>query len=222
MPAELDRAGVDRGRKPFVASMGIYLFSPPGAARPAEAAAGHRLRQGDHPARARDAPRQAYLFDGYWEDVGTVESFYDANITLTRRRPAVRLLHPRRPIYTRPRFLPASRVIDAGADSAIVCDGCVIDHARSPTRSSASAIVQPGAQRSRDTVLLGADLYETCRRAARECRRSASARRRARARHRRQERAHRRRRPLVNQRGLTDAEGDGYVIRDGIAPPPPP
>jgi glucose-1-phosphate adenylyltransferase len=102
----------------------------------------------------------AYLHRGYWVDVGTVRSFYDANILLTQRNAPFNFFHPRFPIYTRPRFLPGSRFIACRTDSAIVCDGCSLDTCSiSASVIGIRTIVRPGAQITR-SVLLGADLYE--------------------------------------------------------------
>ena len=112
--------------KPFVASMGIYVFSrdvlletltQPGIDFGKEiipkALAKYRVNP--------------YVFRGYWADVGTIDAFYDANIQLTRRGSAFNFFHPRRPIYTHPRFLPGTRSYDCRIDSSIVAEGCYLD-----------------------------------------------------------------------------------------------
>ena len=101
-----------------------------------------------------------YIFRGYWADVGTIDAFYDANISLTRRGAPFNFFHPRWPIYTHPRFLPATRVFDSHLDASIVAEGCYID--RGTVSSSVIGIrtrISPGAKVTR-SVLLGADFYE--------------------------------------------------------------
>ena len=101
-----------------------------------------------------------YLFRGYWADVGTVDSFYDANIMLTRPGARFNFYDPHRPIYTHPRFLPGSRLSDSTVRDAIVAEGCFLD--RCAIESSVIGIrtsVQQGAT-IRRSVLLGADYYE--------------------------------------------------------------
>src|SRR5205809_464107 len=102
----------------------------------------------------------SHLFRGYWADVGTVDSFYDANIMLTRRGAPFTFYDPRRPIYTHPRFLPGSRISDCELREAIVAGGCYLDRcAVDQSIIGIRTTVQPGAT-IRRSVLLGADFYE--------------------------------------------------------------
>ena len=145
--------------KPFVASMGIYVFSRevlldilrrPGIDFGKEiipkALGTHRVRP--------------FIFRGYWADVGTVEAFYEANIQLTRRGAPFNFFHPRWPTYTHQRFLPASGIDDCRIQTSILAEGCYLD--RCEIAESVVGIrthVNPGARVSR-SVLLGADTYE--------------------------------------------------------------
>jgi glucose-1-phosphate adenylyltransferase len=79
----------------------------------------------------------AFLYHGYWADVGTVDSFYDANMMLTRDHPPFRFYDPRQPIFTRPRFLPASRFIDSSVSYSMVAEGSYINRCRVETSTSA-------------------------------------------------------------------------------------
>jgi glucose-1-phosphate adenylyltransferase len=158
MPRRSSGAGASSD-KPFVASMGIYVFSrdvlleileQPGVDFGKEilpkALATHRVR--------------SYIFRGYWADVGTIEAFYDANIKLTQRGAPFNFFHPRWPIYTHPRFLPATRAYASTLQSSIVAEGCYLDQCT--IEDSVVGIrthVGPGARISR-SVLLGADSYE--------------------------------------------------------------
>ena len=102
----------------------------------------------------------AYLYRGYWADVGTIEAFYDANIQLTQRGAPFNFFHPHRPIYTHPRFLPATRTYDTRIDASIIAEGCFLDTCE--IRDSVVGIrtqVGPGASIAR-SVLLGADYYQ--------------------------------------------------------------
>ena len=147
--------------KPFVASMGIYLFSREVLLDVIRDNAATDFGRGIIP-HALDKYRvNAHLFRGYWADVGTVESFYDANIMLTQPNPPFSFYASRCPIYTHPRFLPGSRLVDCMVRDGIVCDGCELD--RCTIEQSVIGIrthVQPGTRISR-SVLLGADFYET-------------------------------------------------------------
>src|SRR5439155_15995188 len=70
---------------------------------------------------------QSFLFDGYWEDVGTVKSYHEANLALCGDNPPFDFHSPEGVIYTRMRYLPASRISGAHLDQCLVSDGCVID-----------------------------------------------------------------------------------------------
>src|SRR5207302_2202330 len=70
---------------------------------------------------------QAHLFDGYWEDLGTVKAYHEANLALAGDAPPFDFHSPEGIIYTRMRFLPASRVLGAKLKSCLISDGCVIE-----------------------------------------------------------------------------------------------
>jgi glucose-1-phosphate adenylyltransferase len=146
--------------KPFIASMGIYLFSREVLLELVEREAGVDFGRELIP-RALDQYRvSAYLHKGYWADVGTVESFYGANIMLTQPDAPFSFYHPRQPIYTHPRFLPPSLAIDCELKNTLVAEGGYLDHCR--VESSVVGIratVGRGAV-VRRSVLLGADHYE--------------------------------------------------------------
>ena len=72
----------------------------------------------------------AYLFRGYWADVGTIDSFYEANIMLTRAGAPFQFYDPHRPIYTHPRFLPGARLSDCTVRDAIIAEGCYLERCR--------------------------------------------------------------------------------------------
>jgi glucose-1-phosphate adenylyltransferase len=200
--------------KPFVASMGIYVFSrdilleileQPGVDFGKEIIPSSLSTHRVHP----------YIFRGYWADVGTIEAFYDANINLTTRGPAFNFFHPRYPIYTHPRFLPGTRAHSCRLDAAIVAEGCYLDNCEvSSSLIGIRTRVSAGARVTR-SVVLGADFYEddpaegaTPLGVGRDvvldrvivdknARIGDGAR-------------------LVNERGVQEADGDGYFIRNGI------
>ena len=102
----------------------------------------------------------SFFFRGYWRDIGTIASFFEANLALTDDAASFRFYHATAPIYTRLRFLPASRVLDARISRSIVSDGCLVygaevDHCVIGVRSR----IQKGA-RLKDVILMGADYYE--------------------------------------------------------------
>lgn len=103
----------------------------------------------------------AYLFDGYWEDIGTVGAFYRANLALCSDDPPFRLYVPNAPIYTRPRFLPPSIHRDTRIERSIVAEGCVLLGAT--IRGSVVGLrtwAQEGCEIV-DSIVMGADYYES-------------------------------------------------------------
>lgn len=159
----LGLSAVEAERRPYLASMGIYVFdcsalfalleAHPQATDfgkeiiPAALDNGHKL--------------QSYLFDGYWEDIGTIAAFYDANLALTEQRPAFSFFDERAPIYTRPRYLPPSQILESRLTRSVLSEGCrlhrcVIDHCVLGLRLR----VDEGAVLE-DTLVMGADAYES-------------------------------------------------------------
>jgi glucose-1-phosphate adenylyltransferase len=212
-PARGPSAGRVTPDRPFVASMGIYVFSRDVLHEILERTGIDFGREIIPQALARYRV-QPYIFRGYWADVGTITSFYDANIQLTQRNPAFDFFHPRWPIYTHARFLPGTRAYDCQVDASIVAEGCCLDRCRiTESVVGIRSRVREGARISR-SILLGADSYEDDRRAGvplgigrdvvldrvivdKNARIADGVR-------------------LVNEAGVQQADGDGYFIRDGI------
>ena len=160
LPAGATFMRVDEAR-PFVASMGIYVFS--------REALFDVLQRYDYvdfgkeviPASLDRLSVRPYLFRGYWADVGTIPSFYEANVQLTTRGAPFSFYDPNRPIFTRPRFLPASRFNGCAVRHSLVAEGCYLDECH--VDDSVVGIrtrIDRGARISR-SVLLGADYYES-------------------------------------------------------------
>jgi glucose-1-phosphate adenylyltransferase len=202
-------------RQPFIASMGIYLFSRRVLLDMLEHEGNDFGRQLIPAALARYRV-SAYLYDGYWADVGTVKSFYDANIHLTRPDAPFRFYDATRPIYTHARFLPPSRLLDCRVQNGLIADGTFLD--RCAISDSVVGIRCTVARGStvRRSVLLGADSYEDPATPAHQVAAGVGANaeldcvivdKNARigdgAR-------------LVNTRGVDTLDGDGYYIRNGI------
>lgn len=149
--------------KPFIASMGIYVFKK-------EALVDLLRRAPDQtdfgkeiiPSSARDYNVQAYLFDGYWEDIGTIEAFFNANLALTEQpHPPFSFYEETAPIYTRSRYLPPSKFQDCDITDTIISEGCILKNCRVTKsviglrqRINANCIIE-------DSMLMGADFYET-------------------------------------------------------------
>jgi glucose-1-phosphate adenylyltransferase len=146
--------------KPFIASMGVYIFSRKVLLDMLARDDARDFGREIIPAALGQFRVQSHLFAGYWADVGTVDSFYEANIMLTRSGAPFKFYDPRRPIYTHPRILPGSRLCDCTVRNVTLAEGCYLD--RCSVEESIVGIrttIQPGAV-VRRSVLLGADFYE--------------------------------------------------------------
>src|SRR5262249_28653404 len=115
--------------RPFVASMGVYVFSRDVLLDAIDEEGATDFGRQIIPAALGECRVNAYLSRGYWADVGTVASFYDANIMLTRQGAPFRFYDPRRPIFTHARFLPGARFSDCRLRDAIVAEGSYADRA---------------------------------------------------------------------------------------------
>jgi len=151
-------------KRPYLASMGIYVFSRdtlfdllaknPTATDFGKEIIPESLRRGDN--------LQSYLFDDYWEDIGTIGAFYEANMALTDQpNPAFSFYDEKFPIYTRPRYLPPSKLLDAQVTQSIIGEGsmlkaCSIHHCVLGVRSRVEDEVV-----LQDTLVMGNDFFES-------------------------------------------------------------
>ena len=146
--------------QPFMASMGVYVFSRRVLLDILERESGVDFGRELIPWALDRYNVNSYLHRGFWADVGTVESFYQANVMLGRAAAPFRFWDPRQPTYTHLRHLPGSRLTDCHIRDSILADGCFLD--RCEIADSVVGIrthVQPGTSITR-SVLLGADYYE--------------------------------------------------------------
>ncbi|MEW6073815.1 MAG: glucose-1-phosphate adenylyltransferase [Planctomycetota bacterium] len=145
---------------PFLASMGIYLFRTPVLV---ELLASDHVDFGKHilPAAIRSHRIFTHSFHGYWEDIGTIRSFYEANLLLTRADPPFRFHDPESPVYTHPRFLPGCRIYDVDLNEVLLADGCFLEGARiDHSLIGHRSVICTDVEMS-DTVMMGADYYES-------------------------------------------------------------
>ena len=155
------RLGIEDGQEElFLASMGIYVFNR------------ELLRKlldnpltdfGKHiiPSAIETHRVFSHVFQGYWEDIGTIRSFFEANLDLTSELPRFNFFDMGAPIFSRPRFLPGSKINSAQIDHAVISDGCILNHSRiSHSIVGVRSIVGPGTELTR-VILLGCDYYES-------------------------------------------------------------
>lgn len=208
-------------RRPYLASMGIYVFET-------EVLRG-LLKDLDHvdfghqviPSAIGQLKVQGFLFDGHWEDIGTIKSFYQANLSLAEVVPRFNFFDAEAPIYTHTRFLPGSKLANCVITNSIISDGCiinqsVIDHSVIGIR----ARIESGTRIS-DSLVMGADYYQTIEELEADLARGVprigigagtiirraiidkNARIGGNVR-------------ILNEAGTENGDGDNYSIRDGI------
>ena len=202
------------GQPAYLASMGIYVFSR--AALKAALANSEHVDFGKHviPAMLDRVHVRSYLYDGYWEDVGTIRSYYDANLALTARGALFTFHHPRRPIYMDRPFLAPTKVHRSQVDDALISDGGYLDEVEiQMSVIGPRARIARGAQ-IRRSLVLGADFYEASTAAEplvgigegavienaiidKNARIGRNVR-------------------ITNESGRREHDADAYVIRDGI------
>lgn len=103
----------------------------------------------------------SYIFDQYWEDIGTVKAFFDTNLSLTNEMPPFNFFDEDAKIYTRARLLPASKLNSCKANQAVIADGCIVTNGTLNRCSlGVRSVVHHGAD-LQDVVMMGADSYET-------------------------------------------------------------
>ena len=160
MSAELIEAtGSRRDGELYQASMGIYLFNRDVLVRCLD----NKLDDFGRdviPQSIKDQRVDAFVFNGYWEDIGTIRAFYEANLDLTDILPEYSFFEADMPIYTHPRFLPGSKVNGATLRQALISDGCIISDAHiERSVIGIRSIIESGAT-IRNSVVMGADYFE--------------------------------------------------------------
>jgi glucose-1-phosphate adenylyltransferase len=161
VPRELYNSFDIRGDEDFfLASMGIYVFNRDVMLQLLD---NNFTDFGKHiiPGAIKTHKVYSYIFQGYWEDIGTIRNFFEANLDLCTELPSFNFFDMSAPIFTRPRFLPGSKINGAEIDHAIISDGCIINH--SSIKNSIIGIrslVDVGSYLNR-VILLGSDYFES-------------------------------------------------------------
>ncbi|MCE5249506.1 glucose-1-phosphate adenylyltransferase [bacterium] len=161
-PEELNGLESDTdAAKPYLASMGIYVFNRGVLVRLLTGEKGDDFGRHIIPYAIKHLNVKAYKFNGYWEDIGTIKSFFHANLALTDQFPAFDLYRRDHPIYTRPRYLPASKLLGCRISNSSICEGCIIEE--SIIDRSVIGIrskISPGV-RLKNVIMMGADSYQS-------------------------------------------------------------
>jgi glucose-1-phosphate adenylyltransferase len=163
-PAEWLRSrGIASSERPYLASMGIYLFNAQALLDllyqpPLAADFGREI----FPRSIRTHHVQAHLFDGYWEDLGTIKAYHEASLGLAQDPPTFDFYSPGGFMFTRMRFLPASRISAARLEQCLVSDGCIIEAGAQIERSIIGLRSRIGRDVAiRESVITGADHYQS-------------------------------------------------------------
>jgi len=148
--------------QPYIASMGIYVFKKEVLFKLLR----ESLERTDFgkeiiPDASKDYNVQAYLFDDYWEDIGTIEAFYHANLALTQQpQPPFSFYDEKAPIYTRARYLPPSKLLDCQVTESMISEGCILKNCRIQhsvlgvrSRIESGCLIE-------ESLLMGADFYQ--------------------------------------------------------------
>jgi glucose-1-phosphate adenylyltransferase len=150
----------DDPERPYLGSMGIYLFKTSVLLDILQSNAYDDFGGQVIPHAIKTHSVCGFDFDGHWEDIGPIRSFYETNLALTRQDPPFNLFDPKYPIYSHARFLPGSSVEDSSLHHVLLAEGCCI--AQAEIHDSVIGLrsqIQPGVK-IRSSILMGADYYE--------------------------------------------------------------
>jgi glucose-1-phosphate adenylyltransferase len=152
--------GITDERELFLASMGIYVFNREVLVNMLN----NSLTDfGKHiiPNAIKTHSVFSYVYQGYWEDIGTIRSFFEANLDMASELPRFNFFDMSAPIFSRPRYLPGSKINGAQIDHAVISDGCIINPSRiTHSIVGVRSIVGAGSELTR-VIGLGCDFYES-------------------------------------------------------------
>ncbi|NDC62835.1 MAG: glucose-1-phosphate adenylyltransferase [Planctomycetia bacterium] len=161
-PAWIEGRGIPSRGRTLLASMGIYLFDRDCLVDLLTKTDYQDFGREVFPASIRARRVQLHPFDGYWEDIGTIRSYYQCNLDLAGSAPPFELASAEAPIYSRARFLPPSRVDGAAVRSSLLSDGCLVERGAVIENSVIGLRCRIGRDVViRNSVILGSDFYET-------------------------------------------------------------
>jgi glucose-1-phosphate adenylyltransferase len=160
LPLELKKDKNNREDE-FLASMGIYIFNASAMEESLASSSDTDFGKDVIPHAIHETTVSAYVFNGYWEDIGTIKNFYEANLDLTTVKPRFDFYDENHPIYTHRRDLPPSKINYGSLTQCIAAEGCIITNASiSNSIVGVRTIIESGASLNR-VVCMGADYYES-------------------------------------------------------------
>ena len=161
-PGWIDKMGIQSRGRDCLASMGLYIFNKSLLFDILNKTNYSDFGKEVFPAAIRSRKVQVHLFDDYWEDIGTIRAFYEANLSLTTPNPPFDLFSADKPVYTRARFLPPTVIDGATVTGSLVADGCRIAKGTIIENSviGLRCIIGEGVT-IRNSIIMGADYSET-------------------------------------------------------------
>lgn len=161
-PEWIDAQGIESRGRDCLASMGLYIFNRDLLFDVLNKTTYEDFGKEVFPAAIRSRRVQVHLFDDYWEDIGTIRAFYEANLSLANPNPPFDFVSPTTPVYSRARFLPPSLMSGATVHNSLIADGCRIGKGAVIENSviGLRCLIGEGVT-IRDSILMGADYYET-------------------------------------------------------------
>jgi glucose-1-phosphate adenylyltransferase len=163
-PKWIDERGIDSRGRECLASMGIYVFKRDVLVDVLTSTTHHDFGKEIFPSLIGPKNVQVHLFDGYWEDIGTIDAFYRANLELATNQPPFDLISPEAPLYSRARFLPPTRLDGCHVGRSLIADGCRIAPGAKIENSVIGLRCAIGENTTiRDSIIMGVDEYETSR-----------------------------------------------------------
>ncbi|MEZ6122667.1 MAG: sugar phosphate nucleotidyltransferase [Planctomycetaceae bacterium] len=156
----IDQRGIQSKGREYLASMGIYLFNRDLLVSLLESTDLQDFGKDIFPMAIRQHHVQTHLFDGYWEDIGTIRAFFDANLALADTSPPFTFSDHKAPIFTRARFLPSSRFDNCTIRHSLIAEGCTIGPGSTIENSVIGVRTQIGSNVTIcNSVIMGADYF---------------------------------------------------------------
>ncbi|MCA8998510.1 MAG: glucose-1-phosphate adenylyltransferase [Planctomycetaceae bacterium] len=158
----IENRGIPCNDRHYLASMGIYLFDRKVLVDALEKTTYQDFGKEVFPALIRSKRVHVDLFDGYWEDIGTIKAFYECNLEMASPTPPFALDDSKAVIFTRPRFLPPTRIDGAKVSGSLISDGCVLepDVVVDGSLIGLRSVLGRGST-VRRSVVMGSDFYQT-------------------------------------------------------------
>ena len=160
-PEVFTSRGIAPHGREYIASMGIYIFNREVLREVLRDDSNVDFGKDIIPKSIQTRTVSAYFFDGYWEDIGTIHSFYLANIALTDATPSFNFYDEQAPIYTNRRHLPSTKVNSSSVRSSILAEGSIIDDSELDRTIVGIRSIISGGSRIYQSILMGADYYES-------------------------------------------------------------